>query len=426
VTLEVRRITKRIVTRFAMTIIGLSIAGETGFGQAAPPVRDLGPIVGKVEKLASFYGLYQFADGRVLVSDVGRRALMLYDSTMSNGVVVADTSANASFKYGIGSPLIPFSGDSVIFVDFASQSLLVIGPQAKVERVMAPPKAADLTLIRSSSLGVDPLGRVVYRGILRPPPRLPGQPMPTPIDSVPIVRGDFERRVVDTVVLMRVPGSIPWVPTPLPSGQWAFKSITTPLFWYDEWTLHADGTVAIVRGHDYHVDWISPDGAKTSSPKMPYDWRRLTDDDKQRMIDSAQRAFDTLPPAARGLTREEAIGRNVDITKMKIDTLAGGLLIVPYTLEFVPLSQIPDYIPPIRRGAVKADRDSSLWILPTTSARSRKGGLVYDVVNRAGVLYERVELPPGRSIAGFGRGGYIYLLSGDRTSGFTLERARVR
>jgi hypothetical protein len=72
-----------------------------------------------------------------------------------------------------------------------------------------------------------------------------------------------------------------------------------------------------------------------------------------------------------------------------------------------------------------ADLDGNLWILPTTSAQSKQGELVYDVVNPKKGLFQRVRMPLGRSIAGFGKGGVVYLQSGDRTNGFYLERARV-
>jgi hypothetical protein len=59
------------------------------------------------------------------------------------------------------------------------------------------------------------------------------------------------------------------------------------------------------------------------------------------------------------------------------------------------------------------------------STLSRRGELVYDVINAKGELLERVRLPLGRAIAGFGRGGTVYLTSGDITRGFYLERSRL-
>jgi hypothetical protein len=97
--------------------------------------------------------------------------------------------------------------------------------------------------------------------------------------------------------------------------------------------------------------------------------------------------------------------------------------IIP-TIEFVPISEFSDFVPPIRSGTAKADRDNNLWLLPTTSLQA-KGGLLYDVVNIHGELFERVQLPIGRDIVGFGAGGVLYLSSGDVTKGFRLERTYV-
>ncbi|MGH7618951.1 MAG: hypothetical protein ACREPM_17160 [Gemmatimonadaceae bacterium] len=91
----------------------------------------------------------------------------------------------------------------------------------------------------------------------------------------------------------------------------------------------------------------------------------------------------------------------------------------------VPLSEIPDYFPPIHRNAAMPDLDGNVWVLTTTTAQSQHGELVYDVLNPARGLFERVRMPLGRSIAGFGKGGVVYLQSGDRANGFALERVKV-
>ena len=50
---------------------------------------------------------------------------------------------------------------------------------------------------------------------------------------------------------------------------------------------------------------------------------------------------------------------------------------------------------------------------------------MYDVVNSAGKLTDRVLLPPGRVIAGFGPGGVVYM--GVRhEQGVRLEKATIR
>ena len=56
----------------------------------------------------------------------------------------------------------------------------------------------------------------------------------------------------------------------------------------DEWAVLSDGVVAFVRGVDYRIDYLHPDGTWTSSPKLPFDWQRVTEEDKQQLIDSVK------------------------------------------------------------------------------------------------------------------------------------------
>jgi hypothetical protein len=416
-------------------IIGIAatattLCSATASAQQPVPVRDLGPVIAKTaETIWLMMNVRQFNDGRVLVSDGAKRRLLLFDSTLAQATVVADTLGTTSFNYGRGAAtLVPYVGDSVLFTDFPSQSLLVLNSLGAVIRVTAPPKASDLVNIRNSTVGADVRGRIVYRGTPTLPPRAPGAPPPPQADSIPIVRGDFATRKVDTLGMLGRPGdSPPTMPVMGADGKTTFKMVINPVVFVDDWTMNADGAIAILRAHDYHIDWIDPDGTRRSSPKLPFDRRRMTDEDKLKVIDSTRKVFEAFDLGGRGgMTLPEAQGRGLSEQALRVIVNSDGSKTVPVTLEFVPLNQIPDYMPPTRGGSMSADRDGNIWILPLTSAQSRKGGLVYDVVNRAGELSERVEVPVGRSVVGFGRGGIVYLMSGDRTKGFMLERARMR
>jgi hypothetical protein len=83
----------------------------------------------------------------------------------------------------------------------------------------------------------------------------------------------------------------------------------------------------------------------------------------------------------------------------------------------------PDYYPPIRRGTVKSDPNGNVWLLPTTSMLA-EGGLVYDVVNRAGEIIERVKFPPDRKLIAVGMNGVVYM-SYTPKGLVRLERATV-
>ena len=86
------------------------------------------------------------------------------------------------------------------------------------------------------------------------------------------------------------------------------------------------------------------------------------------------------------------------------------------------LSEVPDYRPPFRQAAVRADAEGNLWIRTTKMIEGRP---VYDVVNRDGRLIDRVQLPAFRTIAGFGP-GVVYLGVRDSVGVMHVEKARVR
>jgi len=285
-------------------------------------------------------------------------------------------------------------------------------------------------------------------------------------DSVPIVRVDFDTRAADTVTFVKVPKN----ETQMTRGEDGGTRLTiriNPMPQADDWALLADGTVAVIRVLDYHVDYYRPDGSHVASDKLPFDWKRITDDDKVKLVDSLQ----TLAKAA--------------------SQRAGGGGGFRMNFEPIPAEKLPDYYPPVRQGSSIADRNGNLWVVPTTSSLSaqlaqqmggmmgggmmggmmggrggdrggaaggppgasgaraggppsgagtvgappvpadsarRAGGgmppaalmgmmaaamnqppLVYDVIDPAGTLVHRVKLPPGRQIAGFGPDGLIYL-----------------
>jgi hypothetical protein len=82
---------------------------------------------------------------------------------------------------------------------------------------------------------------------------------------------------------------------------------------------------------------------------------------------------------------------------------------------------MPDYRPAFRQGAARGDADGNLWV---RTSRMVNGGTVYDVISNKGELKDRILIPPGRVIAGFGAGGVVYMgvVDGDITH---LERARA-
>jgi hypothetical protein len=412
------------------------------------------------EPLATVSAVRALPGGKVLVNDIGGRRLLMFDSTLSTFTVVADTtSATANAYGGRSAGLIPYRGDSTLFVDPASMSMLVIDPAGKIARTMAAPRPTDVfNLIGgpNGTPGFDSKGRLVYRGqATAPRPATPAAPrvgfqMPAFPDSAPVVRFDFETRKLDTVALFKVNKPNMSVSQD-ENGRMTVRSVLNPLPQLDDWAILSDGSVAVIRGRDYHIDWIGTDGAVMTSPKIPFDWRHMNDEEKTQFIDSAKVAMEKMRADAmakiasgQGITMADAAGAAGMAAGMGggggvfvMRAGGGGEAAPPQRgttsgatpnampqlppIEFVPINELPDYVPPFGAGAARGDADGNLWIRTSAAAN---GGAIYDIISRKGALIDRVAIPAGRVIAGFGPGGTVYMGVREGT-GSKLERARV-
>ncbi len=463
------------VSRAMRACAALIAVASSASAQSAVPVRDLAMVDAKSsENFGNIFNVRQLAGGKVLVNDGVRRRLVMLDDKLSNAKVVIDSVSDGGNGYGPrAAPLIPYLSDSTLFVDGTSLSLLVIDPFGKVSHVMSAPKPSDLRFLAGGASGVDTKGNLIYRGAqmmtqnrIQGSPGQPAAPVQPP-DSAPIIRANLESRTVDTIGRVKIQSGTRMNMNQGPDGKMVMKMTVNPLVTVDDWAVLSDGTVAFVRGHDYHVDWIRPDGTKLSTAKLPFDWKRLTDDDKQKLVDSARTAIDKADSTSKANAAKPG-GANADamaVEKMAAAMGAGGmgggggggggmeirivraegggggggapqvyssngggantLQMGAPVIDFVPLKDIADYYPAIRPGAAKADLDANLWVLPTTSAQSKSGELVYDVISNRGELTQRVRVPSGRSIAGFGKNGVVYLMYRDGTNGWLLERTKI-
>jgi hypothetical protein len=79
-------------------------------------------------------------------------------------------------------------------------------------------------------------------------------------------------------------------------------------------------------------------------------------------------------------------------------------------------------MPPFHHGALRVDSQGRLWVglLPFPDLT---GGDVYDVIDSHGVLIDRVKLPVGTFLLGFGTNDAVYLRL---RNGNTVSVARAR
>lgn len=433
----------------------LAIAATTSFASAQqrPPIRQLGAVTGKsAEALGvNVTGVRQLSNGKILANDMANRRVLMFDPSLATFTVIADsTSATANAYSGQFGGLIGYRGDSTIFVDPTSLSMLVIDGSGKVARVMSVPRPQDAMMLATGAAAFDASGRLVYRA----PPNFGrrnfganGAFTPPDIpDSAAVVRIELASRKLDTLGFIKTP-KIKLDMTRTDNGGMRVTTQINPLPVVDDWAVLSDGTVAFVRGRDYHVDFTNADGTRTSATKLPFDWQRMTDEDKSAFLDSLKAARARQGANAPGIAfgggaAPGGAGGGGGAPQMVIiggpaapggGGAGGGPNVrggpgasgdgANLQLNFVPASELPDYKPPFFANSVRADGEGNLWIrtIPTSKIA---GGPVYDVVNHKGELVDRVQVPLDRTIIGFGPEGSVYLGARDGAS-VHLERAKL-
>ena len=420
-----------VISMKKLSLTWLLGAATVGAQQASRPVATRlidAPEAKSAAVLASPAAVRELPNGRLLVNDTQRRQLLLFDHALTTFTVVADSAGGGANSYG-GGPggIIPFVADSTLLVDPAGLSMFVIDPSGKIARVASIPRSQDaaaLGMNNATSPGLDATGRLVYRGISRVKQIVNGGLTIAQFpDSVDIDRVDLATRRVDTVGFFKVSKTI-MIITQTENGVSVGAEIN-PVQTVDDWAVLSDGSIAIVRGLDYHVDVVKGDGTIAGAPKIPFEWQPLSDDEKVTVLDSAKKAVDRMiangTAAAMMSMHGSAVGPPMgQHGSATPGSGAPGKSAAP-TIKMVSPSALPDYWPPFGQGAAKADVDGNLWVRTTAKRANAVGGAIYDVIDRSGSLVDRVQVPPGRQVIGFGKGGVVYLAARDDRGGW-LER----
>ena len=428
--------------------------------QTLPPVRPIGATVARsTEPMGSASTAIALPGGKVLVNDILKRRVLMLDSTFTQVTVVADSTSSTANAYGNrAGGLLAYRGDSALFVDPASMSMLVINAEGKITRVMSAPRPQDVGFLvggPNGFPGFDARGRLVYRA--QGPMRMTQSPggrgapagtttmAPEFPDSAPVVRFELSARTLDTAGFFKINRPNIQV-TQTASGGMMMTSTINPIPTVDDWALLSDGTIAFIKGADYSITWVAPDGSKSSTGKVPYEWQRLDEEGKIALLDSARKAMEEQRQrmqaqiAAGGGPMVMGGGTEFSV---RVAGAAGG---APPSrgggdgrgapagpggtrLEMPPISmvnadQLPDYRPAFTQGSARGDLDGNLWVRTTSPVGN--AGPIYFVINKKGEVIDRVQLPESRTLAGFGKNGDIYLSVRDAEGNVRVERAKIR
>lgn len=374
--------------------------------------------------------------GKVLVNDSTKRQLVLLDSTFGAFSVVLDSASTAGLRYGsTGAALVPYLADSTLFRDVSTQQYFVIDPSGEIASRFQKSIPGALGISTITPKGFDLDGNAIMPGL--PPFNMRPSNETLMMSDKPILRANFAAQRYEQLTRIKAAPMQAMSFSSGADGTRRVKRTVNPLSIADDWMVLSDGTVAVVRVNDYRVEMFDANGKRLSSTKLSYEKRRLTDNDKRQLIDSAEAAFkqQLVDPASSENANAAFVAQLGSISRDSMQKMIkkgnGSFTVTPKSSnspesEFssVPLKEISDYLPPFQIGELRADLDANLWIATNNASDVSAGEIMYDVVNKEGTLTNRVRVPAGRTIVGFGHDGAIYLKYKKADHEWMLERVR--
>lgn len=323
----------------------------------------------------------ELGDGRVVVLDRLVGEVRLADLRSGRTEVLGRTG-DGPREYRAPLELIPLGGDSVGVYDDANVRILVIRAAGTLGNLISPWSMAEGT--RLGGFVGDGRGFIYGEQRAR-----------TSDDSASLFRWRAGGPNAEFVARIHRPppaGSIPMGGGAVRPGSFERPSAR------NMWAVAPTGAVAIAVFEPYHVVLHAATGQRVTGEPIRYE--------RTPVNDSVKRAFLADRPKAVGMIVDGKTGKKT-VTREPV------FPIDPSTVTWAK------EVPPFRGDAFVAFApDGMLWIQRTTFGR--EGGR-YDIVGPDGKLVDRVRLPEGHRVVGFGRAA-LYLVRRDADDLEFLQR----
>lgn len=380
----------------AFSVAALGMALVPSLSQAQVATRELEREAAFPDSYSLISGIRELPDGRLLLADPLGQALAIVDLDAGTADTIGGVGAGPD-EYRQPDGVFALPGDSTLLVDLGNGRLVVVHPNLEFGETypigqgdFRPGAGGGLTIVLPRV--VDERGRVYVQQQPRP-----GQPR----DSAYVLRWDRAGEEFERVARVKLQDT-----EEQSSGGARNRSVTirpVPYSAQDSWTVAPDGRIAVVRATPYHVEWINPTtGAVTSGPEVPFDPVRVRDPEKEEYVDAA---------SSNGLA--VSIGVDNGVPRMSF-ARGGGQR--PETDGYT----WPDHKPPFVANRAWVTPEGDLWVERSVAADAPRE---FDVFGPDARLKERVTLPAGRRVVGFGA-ATVYVASRDEFDLEWLERYR--
>ena len=343
---------------------------------------------------SSIRGLRELPDGRVMVADGIDEVVMIADLKTGKGDTLGRVGQGPG-EYKSPDALYPLPGGGTMLVDLGNGRLSYLGPDGRYRESSPIAQGSPPRMSVIIPRGVDGQGRVYFQ------PAMGGARGGVP-DSASVVRWIRASSAFDTVGRVKLPEMHTRQSGDANNQRMSQRPRPFPV--QDSWNVGPNGQVAIVRGRDYRVDWIAPDGRVTRGRPVTVTPVPIRDADKREWV------------------AEQANGLRVSMENRN------GQMSMSFGRGGNPDQEEEDAIAATEWPAAKPPF-SGVWVSPTGEAwveRSVPAGSprIMDVFDAAGMLKGRVVLPAGRRLVGFGT-GVIYLRHSDQSDLQHLERYKI-
>jgi hypothetical protein len=397
----------------------LAVSAFPQLGAQTVASRQLGKAEAEfADPFTAISAVRELKDGRVLVVDSRDKVVQLVDLKTGSATKVGREGQGPG-EYSLPISIVALPGDSSGIYDPLNQRYLLIGPDGKPAGFFSSRPEDDESRDAAARPGGGGGAGRMMGGINLSPPRgsdragniyVAGPPMkfgpdgPVPLDSAPLQRFDRGKKSIQTIGYLKVPKGNTQV-----SGSAGRMNVrmggANPFAARDDWAVAADGRIAVIHADDYHVEWIAPNGQKTTGPATPYNKTKLTNAHKKWWQETQRRR-------GGGLMIMNNNG------KMSASTAP------PPSGPPEERDDWPEYLPPfLGNGSVQVAPNGQLWVLQTAASDDIQP--TYDIFDASGKLAARVQLEKRSRVVGFGT-NTIYVVRSDEDDLQYLQRYRVQ
>ena len=362
--------------------VSFGLTATTLSAQAGAPIRDLPKPVKEIDDPFSLIvASKEYRPGQLLVSDGVEGQVSLVDFTKGTKTNLGRKGAGPG-EYTVAAAFFRVAGDTIWILDGAGAAARIVSfsPDLKPGTTFALQlfNAQDTTIVQGSMFG-DTRGRI-YSTAMKFRASASGVAVPDSMDLVWFDPRSASRGSTRTLIgKVRTPstgkqdiqtqGGHIKVSTPFPGMVPA-----------DAWAVFPDGRVAIVRGANYRVEFILPDGSKPAPTNIEYERYKLSEADKQAEMDDVRKR----------ITQQMGMMKKLMPANITMD------------ISVTPPPSWPAEYPPLALLSVLPAPNGELWVRRATPVKLDHER--WDVIDKAGKVVARWRLPSKTTIVAIGTG----------------------